>query len=341
MGLNAFRAYLLDLEQATMKFNSKLTPKSTPYNSRRVMGMSFCWLPIALALLPSFQPVHSSSQDLGNATSFQGPAASEQQATAPAMPRGKKLMLKDGTFQLVREYHVEGDRVRYYSIEQMGWEEIPESLVDWDATKKVGMDEAKHDVEVIAKARTTDTARNAEPLDIDASIEIAPKVFLPPGNGLFEFDGKAIYPLSPADPDIKYSMTQRLKQVLVPIPIVPTRHTVSLDGERSKFRMRSDSVEFYMRTADGHEPNLDLIRAKVHGGKRSLENLDQLFGQKAASGRIMLPMLRWEFARGVYRFTIYHALDPGEYALVETIESGGSNVYIWDFGVDPTASTPK
>ena len=146
-------------------------------------------------------------------------------------------MLKDGSFQLVREYKVEGDRVRYYSIDQMSWEEMPESLVDWVATKRVGMEEAKHDVDLIAKARSTDTARNAEPLDVDASIEIAPKVFLPPGTGVFEFDGKAIYPLSPAEPNIKYSNAQRLKQVLVPVPIVPTRHTVSLDGTRAKFRM--------------------------------------------------------------------------------------------------------
>jgi hypothetical protein len=284
---------------------------------------------------------------LANAQDSQGsadPKPSDNAAppTASAgLPRGKKLMLKDGSFQLVREYKVEGDRVRYYSIDQMSWEEMPESLVDWVATKRVGMEEAKHDVDLIAKARTTDTARHAEPLDVDASIEIAPKVFLPPGTGVFEFDGKAIYPLSPAEPNIKYSNAQRLKQVLVPVPIVPTRHTVSLDGTRAKFRMRSNSVEFYMRTADGHEPNLDLIRAKVHGDKRSLENLDQLFGQKQATGRIELPMLRWEVARGVYRFTVYHALDPGEYALVETIESGATNVYIWDLGVDPEVDSPK
>jgi hypothetical protein len=262
------------------------------------------------------------------------PEASEQHAPA-ALPRGKKLMLKDGTFQLVREYHVEGDRVRYYSIDQMGWEEIPEPLVDWDATRKMEIGDAKRNLDLIAEARKTDSARHAELLDVDASIEIAPKVFLPGGAGLFEFDGKAVYPLAPAEPDIKYSMSQRVKQVLVPIPIIPSRHTVSLDGERAKFRMRSTSVEFYMRTADGHEPNLELIRAKVHGGKRALENLDQLFGQKQASGRIALPLLRWEIAKGVYRYTVYQSLEPGEYAVAETIESGGTQVYLWDFGVDP------
>jgi hypothetical protein len=297
-------------------------------------------LPLAgLALLLAAYPGAARPQDQ------KPPDAARSQPSAPpapaALPRGKKLMLKDGTFQLVREYHVEGDRVRYYSIDQMQWEEIPEPLVDWDATRKVEIGEGKRNLDMIAEARKSEAARNAEPLDVDASIEIAPKVFLQGGAGLFEFDGKAIYPLAPAEPDIKYSMSQRVKQVLVPIPIIPTRHTVSLDGEHAKFRTHSTSLEFYMRTADGHEPNLELIRAKVHGGKRSLENLDQLFGQKQASGRIALPLLRWEIARGVYRYTIYASLEPGEYAVAETIESGGTNVFLWDFGVDDAAGEGK
>jgi len=300
---------------------------------------------LAVPVIWAFESASAMQQASSNSptapqVSSNAPTAAPQ-TPAPSIPRGKKLMLKDGTFQLVREYHVEGDRVRYYSIDQRDWDEIPESLVDWDATRKMEIGEAKKNLDLIATARKTESARNAELIDVDASIEIAPKVFLPAGVGLFEFDGKAIHPLAPADPDIKYSMTQRVKQVLVPIPIVPTRHTVALDGEHAKFRMQSTSVEFYMRTADGHEPNLELIRAKIHGGKRSLENLDQLFGQKQATGRIILPMLRWEIAKGVYRFTVYHSLDPGEYAVAEAVESGGTNVYLWDFGVDSGAEAPK
>jgi hypothetical protein len=298
---------------------------------------------LAIAFSSAFMSADATQQSSSNpsAGSPASAAPAPQQASPAGVPRGKKLMLKDGTFQLVREYHVEGDRVRYYSIDERDWEEIPESLVDWDATRKVEIGEAKRNLDLIAEARKTDSARHAEPLDIDASLEIAPKLFLPGGAGLFEFDGKAIRPLAPADPDIKYSMAQRVKQVVVPIPIVPSRHTVSLDGERAKFRMQSTTVEFYMRTADAHEPNLELLRAKVHGGKRALENLDQLFGQKGASGRITVPMLRWEVAKGVYRFTVYHSLDPGEYAVAEAVESGGTNVYLWDFGVDPDPSAPK
>jgi hypothetical protein len=316
--------------------------KAWKFDGSRIRGRAIGFrLPLAgLALLFVAHPATAIPQDAKPAE----PASQSQpsaQPAPPALPRGKKLMLKDGTFQLVREYHVEGDRVRYYSIDQMDWQEIPESLIDWDATRKMEMGDAKRNLDLIAGARKTESARNAEPLDVDASIEIAPKVFLPGGAGLFEFDGKAIFPLAPAEPDIKYSMSQRVKQVLVPIPIVPTRHTVSLNGEHAKFRAHGNSLEFYMRTADGHEPNLELIRAKVHGGKRSLENLDQLFGQKQASGRIALPLLRWEIARGVYRYTIYQSLEPGEYALVETIEKDGTNVFLWDFGVDTATTAVK
>jgi len=58
---------------------------------------------------------------------------------APAsLPRGKKLVLTDGSFQLVRNYEKTGERVRYFSVERGAWEEIPAAMVDWDATKKSG-----------------------------------------------------------------------------------------------------------------------------------------------------------------------------------------------------------
>jgi hypothetical protein len=276
-------------------------------------------------------------------------AAPQSQAAVPpaqnadenGLPRGKKLMLKDGTFQLVREYQVDGDRVHYYSIDQRDWEEIPASLVDWDATKKVEAEEAKRNAAIIAKVHALEVAHHATPMDIDASIEVGPNVFLPPGEGVFEFDGKTVRPLSQAEADIKFSKSQMLKQVLVPIPIVPTRHTVSLKGTRAKFRIKSGQIEFYMRTADGREPDLDLLRAKINGDKRDLENLDQLFKEEATTGKIALPIQRWQIAQGVYRFTLGQNLEPGEYAIAEIVQGSATSLYFWDFGVDPGSSSAK
>lgn len=280
------------------------------------------------------------------ARALQSSAPNQSPSTSPStasLPRGKKLILRDGSFQLVREYNVEGDRVRYYSIEQSQWEEIPESLIDWDATHKVEADEAKRDADVIAKVHARESGRTAQALDIDASLEVAPGVFLPPGEGLFEFDGKGVFPIPQAPADIKFSKTQMLKQVLIPIPIIPTRHTVSLIGPRAKLRIKAGQTEFYMRTADGREPELELLRAKVKGDSRYLENLDQLFKEQGTTGQTTLLIQRWLIAPGVYRFTLEQHIDPGEYALAEIVQGGGTNLYFWDFGLDamPVQPTSK
>src|SRR5260370_35196080 len=74
----------------------------------------------------------------------------ESQTGMPVLPRGKKLVLKDGPFQLVRSYQRSGERIRYYSAERRDSVESPAAMVDWDATAKT---EAAEQIEVDELAR--------------------------------------------------------------------------------------------------------------------------------------------------------------------------------------------
>src|ERR1700678_4157566 len=59
-------------------------------------------------------------------------------ATLPALAQtpNQRLVLKDGTYQVVSKYQRVGDRVRYLSAERGQWEEMPADLVDWAATEQ-------------------------------------------------------------------------------------------------------------------------------------------------------------------------------------------------------------
>src|SRR5262250_131668 len=68
-----------------------------------------------------------------------------------------RLYLKHGSYQTVREYQVQSDRVRYYSTERGDWEEIPLELVDLDRTKKEAADR-QATLEAEAKAQDAEDA---------------------------------------------------------------------------------------------------------------------------------------------------------------------------------------
>jgi hypothetical protein len=262
-------------------------------------------------------------------------------------------MLKDGTFQLVRSYERNGDRVRYYSVERAAWEEIPASLVDWDATAKAEATEKSEDEAFAKKVHTQEEANRIDTvMDVDASLQVAPGVFLPPGEGMFVIDGKHVSQLEQAGAEIRTDKKNFLKQVLSPIPIVPGKRNIDIPGPRAKLRVSSTNVEFYLREAPPDPdrvssiekssrpgesgPEVELVRATVKGGKRQLESIKSYFGQQVAEERKTMSLQRWEIAPTVYRFTLGEPLPPGEYALAEILPDG-MNLFVWDFGVDTAA----
>jgi hypothetical protein len=273
---------------------------------------------------------------------------------AARMARGKKLMLKDGNFQLVREYERKGERVRYFSLERGSWEEIPAAMVDWDATAKAEADSEKTSEALLSKIHAQEEATKIETvLDVDASLQVAPNVFLPPGEGMFAIEGRSVTPLVQVGSQIKTDKKTFLKQVLSPIPIVPGKRNIELVGAKAKVRINSAAPEFYLREAPPDPdrvtslyhssrpgesgPEVELVRATVKGNKRQLESIRSMFGQDIGAERKSIAINRWEVAATVYRFTLGEPLPPGEYALAEIL-SDGMNLYVWDFGVDGPAT---
>lgn len=276
--------------------------------------------------------------------------ATPQSPDAARLGRGKKLVLKDGSFQLVREYQKNGDRVRYFSTERQDWEEIPAALVDWDATKKADATEEKTDQAFLEKVKNQEAATQAQtPIDVDASLTVAPGVFLPDGEGMFAVEGKSVKRIQQVGSDVKTDKKTVLKQVLTPIPIIPSKRNVEIPGTRASVRLTSGTPEFYLRESslDPDEPSgiqrssrvgdigpaVVLVRAKVKGNKRLLESIRSYFGQDVAQERQEISVQRWDVAPEVYRFTLSEQLPPGEYALAEILPDG-INLYVWDFAVD-------
>ena len=149
-----------------------------------------------------------------------GPAQ-EQGAIRVALPKGKKLILTDGTFQLAREYSVQGDRVRYWSVERSDWEEIPAKLVDWDATHKAEAEQAAQDAELKAKIHASEVAERTKDIDVDRSLEIKPGLFLPDGVGFYALETKLIYEMKQSQAVANLSKGREVERILSGVPLIP------------------------------------------------------------------------------------------------------------------------
>ncbi|MBI1750280.1 MAG: hypothetical protein HY234_07080 [Acidobacteria bacterium] len=309
--------------------HSRFTKRARPLLwAGAFLGFSLC--PRSQEWLRYFQPLSAHAEE---------PQATQQKLDIPSVPaRGKKLFLTDGSFHLVRSYERQGDRVRYYSVERSAWEEVPASLVDWDATRKAEAEAAALNSRVEEKKKEFRMARIAEEVDADASLEVAPGIFLPDAPGLFVLEGKTIRSLVLVGADVKRDKGRTVAQILVPIPVIPTRHNVQLPGTRASFRIATAQPEFFIRTPDGHEPEMELIQARVKGGVREIARINTgITGEKSADRKVVSVQC-WKLAKGVSRLTLSQSLAPGEYVLAEILPEEGMDLGVWEFGVDPPAS---
>lgn len=242
-----------------------------------------------------------------------------------------KLYLKDGDFHIVREYKVEGDRVKFYSTERGEWEEMPVELVDLEKTeheRKAYKDERQKEARADAEENQAIREQRRE----IASIPTEP-------GGYFNRDGK-IEALKLADYQVITSKKRKTLQILSPIPLVPGKASVVVKGSHSTFVVNEPRPNFYMRLAK--EERFGIIRLTPKKDARLVENISLApVVNLPEEERKQMDTFEQQLADGLYKVWPEKPLEPGEYALVEFSDAQDKDdieMMIWDFAI---AGSPK
>jgi hypothetical protein len=293
-----------------------------------------------LVALPNLSgPLAKAALTAQQDTEAKAPAAAK--AIPAALPKGNKLILTDGTFQLAREYTVEGDRVRYWSVERSQWEEIPANLVDWDATHKSEAEQASHDADLKAKIHASELALRTKDINVDRSLEIKPGLFLPDAAGFYALDrNKLIREMKQSEAVVKTSTGREVEKIISGVSLIPSKKTMEIPGEHAAMRLATAEPEFFMRPADQREPRFRLLRTEIKGGHRVVEDISIRAWGEEKHKATDIEIQTWTPATGVFRYTVEQRLEPGEYAFVEMTDEG-INGYVWDFSIDLSGTRTK
>lgn len=235
-----------------------------------------------------------------------------------------KLYLKDGTHQVVREYDVRGDRVRYYSIERQDWEELPKEIVDFARTESEATRKASARIEEDKLIAAEDKVEKEER---------ARMARIPADPGVYFEVAEEMKALKAAESKFVTNRKRSILKVMSPLPIVNGKATVEIDGEHSTFVVYGKRPEFYFRLSDDESFNFfKLIPAK---GTRVVEKVTiaAVVNEKVEEP-IIVEAFRQQLADRLFKMWPTADLKPGEYALVQYTE-GKMNLQIWDFRVEP------
>lgn len=242
-----------------------------------------------------------------------------------------KLLMKDGSYQIVSSYEIRGDRVRYYSVERSEWEEVPKSLVDFEATKRAQQEESAAHKKELEEARKTESERFEKPVNL--GWEVAPGVHLPQEEGIYTFDGLRVIRLIQSSAEVVSDKKRAALLLALPGPLLKSRSFVVLPGAKAAVRLQQSTPTFFVQSADELGAKLELIRVKSGKDARFVEKLESRAGiGKPAELRAAVPLERTKVAPGLYQLRPTQPLDPGEYALGELIQQK-LNLELWDFGL--------
>jgi hypothetical protein len=287
------------------------------------------------------------------------------------MGRNHRLILKDGSYQLVRDYQIVGDRVRYLSQERGDWEELPTDLVDWDATRKWEQEHAD-----LVKEDTSPAMVEAEEIDKEESDErgeqsarmpkVAEGLELPDENGVFVLDTfqgtQELVELTPNDLSMN---AKSRKGIAVLNPLATQSASLELEGAHAKVHLHVNDPEIYLSLGveDQKEPVLshpvtvNTNGAKAVNGKHGAHSAQSGFvivrvderqavrivgavhvspnGTVTQDEDTVATKVEMMPGKRWLRLVPQQKLTIGEYALVEIISPSDISESVWDFRVDP------
>jgi hypothetical protein len=279
---------------------------------------------------------------------------------ASAQNQARRLILKDGSYQSVTKYEVHGDRVRYYSAERGEWEEVPKSLIDWDATNK--FEEGRKDGGLAPEAVELDKELEAErKVEQARSPQVAPGLRLPDEGGIFLLDTFENQPqlaeLHQSGGDVeKTSKTNILRAVIN--PLAGAKQNVELPGLHAKIQSHTTVPSLYINidpdqsalapatatpttsaaeAAAGSNDRFKIIRIDIKNGKRFAGAVKIAVSGKMKADERFLAATSTTMTGGWVKIAPTEPLAPGEYAVAEMLGTEGMNLYVWDFGVNPSA----
>jgi hypothetical protein len=280
---------------------------------------------------------------------------------ALAQNQAHRLILKDGSYQSVTKYEVHGERVRYFSAERGEWEEVPNSLIDWDATEKFeqGRAQGKIAPEALELDKQLEAERQAEQA---RSPQVAPGLRLPDESGIFLLD---TYQNQPQLAELQQSGGQLEKNTKSNVlraainPLAGTKQTIELPEAHAKIQAHTtvpslyiniDSNEGAPAVVSNNTPaspaaaspfpaseRFKIIRVETKGGKRVAGAIKIAVTGKMKSDSRFVESTTVAMTGGWPKLTPTEPLASGEYAVTEMLGKDGMNLYVWDFGVNSSA----
>jgi hypothetical protein len=193
----------------------------------------------------------------------------------------KRLILKDGSYQVVTQYEVVGDRVRYKSAERGGeWEEVPKSLIDWPATEQWNKDHAPGALAAAEAAREKAAQNDAAAIDKEEqqerAAELARMPFVSKGLRLPDESGVWVLDTFQATPELVHmeqsngDLNKNLGHNVLKAAINPmggAKQLIQIDGARAKIQLHVNQPELYVSldTGDDESPPDDALKVDTHG----------------------------------------------------------------------------